>query len=116
MNAAARTMDQGSLFQGNLKKLILTFDMLLVMLLSIAIVVSSVSVVYDKNRYRQYFSTVELLQQRDHAIQVEWTQLLLEQSSLVTSEKIRRTAEQRYAMSMPDVGRIEILYNHATVT
>jgi cell division protein FtsL len=69
---------------------------LLVLLL--AVIVSAVSVVYAKHQGRKLFVELQALGNERDAMDVEWGQLQLEQSTLTTQGQIERAAYERLGM------------------
>lgn len=69
---------------------------LLVLLL--AVIVSAVGVVYAKHQGRKLFVELQALGNERDAMDVEWGQLQLEQSTLTTQGQIERAAHERLGM------------------
>jgi len=109
MNAAARVLAQGSIFRGEYRRITLTAELVLAIALSIAVLISAMAVVYVKNHERSLFSELQTEQQSAAQLQVEWGQLLLEQSTLVTPARVQAIAEQRLGMVVPGSKEVVIL-------
>jgi cell division protein FtsL len=101
MNAAARDLQQGSLFQGSLRKVTFSWDTFLVSVLIVVMLFSAVAVVYVKNQERHLFSELQQARHASEKLAIEWGQLLLEQSTWVTPSRIQSVAQQRFAMHVP---------------
>ena len=69
---------------------------LLVMLL--LVVVSAVAVVYSKHSGRELFIELQALAYERDAMDVEWSQLQLEQSTLTTQGQVERDARDKLGM------------------
>ncbi len=69
---------------------------LLVMLL--LVVVSAVAVVYSKHSGRELFIELQALANDRDAMDVEWGQLQLEQSTLTTQGQVERDARDKLGM------------------
>jgi cell division protein FtsL len=68
------------------------------LLLTLAVIVSSISVVYARHEGRKLFIELQALgRQRDH-MEVEWGQLQLEQGTLTTQGQIEKAARERLGM------------------
>jgi cell division protein FtsL len=82
---------------------------LLVFLLVVAVLVSSLAVIISSFDYRQRFNLYqELITQRDE-LQVEWGQLLLEQSAWAANNRVEQQAERQLGMKVPEIEQIEIV-------
>jgi cell division protein FtsL len=101
MNAAAKAIDNVSVFRGNLANLKLDSDMLKLGILIIAILVSSIAIIVNKNEQRAYFSELQIAQQQENRAMLEWGQLLLERTSLVTPNRVQRVAAKKLNMGFP---------------
>lgn len=75
-----------------------TFSLLLVLLM----LASALGVVYAKHTSRKLFVELQRLESRRDAMNVEWGQLQLEQSTLTTHGQIEQFARQRIGMRTPD--------------
>jgi len=101
MNAAARALEQGSLFHGNVFRLALGKRFTLVACLIACVLLSAISVIYVKNNYRYYFSQTQYLRQQSQQLNLEWRQLLLEQNTWASPTRVERIASQQLAMNVP---------------
>jgi cell division protein FtsL len=82
---------------------------LLVPLLWAGALASAAGVVYAKHRSRELFVAVEELNARRDTLEIEWSQLQLEQSAWSTHAFVERVAGARLKMAMPRPGDIEIV-------
>lgn len=101
MNAAAKVINQGNLFNGPLADMHMSKSLYMLMILVVAVLVSSLAVVYSTNSYRSTFSQVEQQEQQTHHLQLQWGQLLLEQASLATPARVEELAEEKLSMILP---------------
>jgi cell division protein FtsL len=77
-------------------------NILLVIVLIIAVLVSGLGIVYTKHRSRQLFIDLQALQRLRDDMEIEWEQLQLEQSTLVTDVAVDQRARSRLDMLIPD--------------
>jgi cell division protein FtsL len=71
------------------------FNQILVLL---AVVVTSVGVVYSKHQARKLFVELQALGDERDNMDIEWGQLQLEQSTLTTQGKVERAARDQLGM------------------
>ncbi|MGH1461378.1 MAG: cell division protein FtsL [Neptuniibacter sp.] len=84
---------------------------LAVFLFVVVVLVSSLAVIMISFEYRQLFNQhQELIKQRDE-LQVEWGQLLLEQSAWSANNRVEQQAVKQLGMKVPDIEQIEIVIN-----
>ncbi|MCP4612827.1 MAG: cell division protein FtsL [Planctomycetes bacterium] len=80
-------------------------------MLVVLVLISCLAVVMSSFEYRQLFNQhQELVKQRDE-LQVEWGQLLLEQSAWAANNRVEQQSEKILAMKVPDIEQIEIVKN-----
>ncbi len=101
MNAAARVISQGNLFNGQLAKMHMSKSIYMIFVLLLALLVSAFAVVYSTNSYRITLSLVEQEEQQTHHLQLQRGQLLLEQSSLATPARVEELAIKKLNMILP---------------
>jgi cell division protein FtsL len=76
-------------------------ETLLLGFIGTSLMTTSLSIVYVKYATRQMFSELSQLQQSRDALNNEWTQLLLEQSTLATDGRVDRIANEKLNMHPP---------------
>lgn len=82
---------------------------LLLLVLVTAVVLSALTVIFSAYEYRQLFNEhQQLMQQRDD-YQVEWGQLLLEQSAWAANSRVEKQVRERLKMKVPEGDDIEII-------
>ena len=101
MNAAAKVINQGTLFNGQLADMHMSKSLYVLVVLLIAVLVSALAVIYSTNSYRSTFSQVEQQEQQTHLLQMQWGQLLLEQASLATPARVEELASDKLKMVLP---------------
>ncbi len=74
---------------------------LILSLLSLAVFASALGVVYAKHENRKLFMELQVLQTTRDAMNVEWGQLQLEQSTLATHARIDTVARTKLGMIAP---------------
>lgn len=67
-------------------------------ILTLLVMFSALSVVYVKHENRKYFVVLEGLQKKRDAMDIEWGQLQLEQSTWATQSRIEDLARKRLGM------------------
>jgi len=90
--------------QISIKGLVVTSMLLLLVLLS------ALGVVYSSHLSRQLFSEQAVLLERSDQVQLEWAQLLLEQSAWSSPNRIERIAVDELEMVAPDAENIKLIY------
>ena len=84
-------------------------NVLAVMLLLAIVEVCALSVVYTTYRNRVLFAELETLRNEAEDMQSTWTQLLLEQSTLASYQRVTDVAEKHLDMTIPDPHTIVVL-------
>lgn len=82
---------------------------LVLVALTVAVLVSALSVVHSTHRSRLLFNDLQQLQRRAWALDEEWEKLLLEQGAWAAHERIRTQAEQHLNMAVPQPGLIRVV-------
>jgi len=90
--------------QVSIKGLIVTSMLLLLVLLS------ALGVVYSSHLSRQLFAEQAVLLERSDQVQLEWAQLLLEQSAWSSPNRIERIAVDQLEMAAPEAENIKLIY------
>ncbi len=72
-----------------------------VLIISSAVIVTSIGVVYAKYGSRKYFVELEVLRLKQDELDVEWGQLQLEQSTWATHHRVERMARTKLKMHIP---------------
>jgi cell division protein FtsL len=101
MNAAARVINQDTLFNGQLNYMRVSKSLYMLIGLLLAVLISGFAVVYSTNAYRSTFSLMQQETLQTHHLQVQWGQLLLEQASLATPARVEEMATTHLKMLLP---------------
>lgn len=71
--------------------------------------ISAICVVYQKHVSRQLFSTLQYLQQEEESLQVEWSQLLLEQGTWASDSRVVRHGKESLNMTLPEPNEVVVI-------
>jgi cell division protein FtsL len=80
-----------------------------IFILLLAVIASSVGVVYAKHQGRKLFIELQSLAAERDRMDVEWGQLQLEQGTLSTHGQIERAARERLGMVIPAAGSLVMI-------
>jgi cell division protein FtsL len=83
----------------------------LLFVLGLAVIFSSIGVVYAKYLSRKNFVALQELQSERERIEVEWGRLQLEESTLATHAKVESTARGRLGMHLPLIDEVVVIKN-----
>ncbi len=83
--------------------------LLLAIALGVALFVSAVATVYMQHHRRMQFVELRKLERERDAMQVEWGQLKLEQSTWATHERIERLALEKLDLHMPAAAEVVLV-------
>ncbi|MBY4676605.1 cell division protein FtsL [Marinobacterium arenosum] len=100
-------LESGSLPLATAAELVRPLLILLVLVLTVLL--SSVAVIFSAYQYRLLFHQHQTLVQQRDDLQVEWGQLLLEQSAWAANNRVEIQARKRLNMLVPEPGVIEIV-------
>lgn len=101
MNAAAKVIHQSNLFHGQLAEMHMSKSAYMLIVLLVAVLISAFAVIYSTNSYRLTLNQLEQEEQQTHILQLQWGQLLLEQSSLATPARVEEVARNKLGMVLP---------------
>ena len=79
------------------------------MAMVLVIMISSIAVSYSVHLSRKTVASLAILERQQQAIEVEWGQLLIEQSAWGAYGRVERIAVERLGMKMPEPGNIVML-------
>ncbi len=77
-------------------------------LLLLAITGSALAVVYTSFTSRHLLNSLQVEEKKRNQLQVEWGQLLLEQSSMVAQGKVEDMAIAELGMEVPDLNKVVV--------
>ncbi len=83
--------------------------LILAVALAVALFVSAVALVYVQHHRRMQFVELRKLERERDAMQVEWGQLKLEQSTWTTHERIERLALDKLDLHMPAAAEVVLV-------
>ncbi len=83
---------------------------LLIPLLLVAVVTTAIGATFARHQSRKLFNELQYLEAGRDAMNVEWGQLQLEQSTHTTHGKVENAARKRLGMRIPDPEQAVILY------
>ena len=73
------------------------------------VIVSGIAVVYAKYASRKYFIELQELRDQRDQIEIEWSQLQLEQGTLGTHTRIDQLARTKLNMHVPTPDRVMVI-------
>lgn len=82
---------------------------LLLPALVLATVATGIAAAYTKHQSRKLFIELQALEEARDAMNVEWGQLQLEQSTYTTHGKVEKAARERLGMQIPAPEQVTIL-------
>ncbi|VFN03569.1 MAG: cell division protein FtsL, partial [Candidatus Kentron sp. G] len=88
---------------------VIMIDRVLVSVLGLAILASSVGVVYVKHINRSLFVELQKLEQERDAMDVEWGKLALEQSTWATHDRIEQIAKEQLHLTTPNLDAVVLV-------
>lgn len=78
-------------------------------LLWLALTISALAVVYSTHRSRQLFHELETMKDQQYELDVEWGQLLLEQSAWAAPVRVEKMAANKLRMTLPQPEQTEMV-------
>jgi cell division protein FtsL len=82
---------------------------MLTLVFAIVCVVSAVAVIYTKHESRKLFVELEELTSERDALNIEWGQLQIEQSTWATHARIEKVASDDLSLARPDRSELNII-------
>jgi len=80
-------------------------------LMVLLVLLSAMLVIYSAYEYRNLFNQHQVLSSQGDELQVEWGQLLLEESAWSANNRVETLAEKKLQMMIPEPQGIEIVRN-----
>lgn len=93
----------------SLKYNLLSIKSITVVILMVAVVTTCLLILFYKHQHRDLMIEKQHLIQQRNQLQVEWTQILIEHSSLASPIMIDTTARKQLNMKAPDADQIKKL-------
>ena len=84
-------------------------SIVLLVSLWLLVIASAIGVVYSTYLSRQLFNELESLKREENELQVQWGQLLLEQSTWSGQVRVERLAKKKLNMHSPDPAAITMV-------
>lgn len=94
----------------NIKAFVSLKGLVITLMLSLVIVLSAIGVVQSSHLSRQLFAEQAILLDRNDQLQLEWAQLLLEQSAWSSPNRLEGVASQELGMRPPEAEEIQLIY------
>lgn len=85
---------------------------LLMVALWVAVLISSITIVYTSHDTRNKFNELELLRGVQNELQVKWGQYLLEESAWASYGRIESVAVEKLSMQVPSAQQIIMVNSH----
>ena len=80
------------------------------LLLLMMVIVSALAVVTSQHQARQAFVALEQAQLKQRALEVEWGQLQLEQSTWAMHARVEKLAVEQLQMELPDAAHVQVIF------
>jgi cell division protein FtsL len=80
--------------------------MLLICLLLLAMLASGIAVIYTTFKNRSMLNELQMLRNQRNELQVQWGQLLIEQSTFSLDSRIERKAIDELQMTVPEISDV----------
>lgn len=87
----------------------MTHSAVVQVLIGIALLASSVALVYVEHLHREMYVELRALERERDDLEVEWGKLQLEQSTWATHDRIEREARQKLGLRTPPVSEIVLV-------
>jgi cell division protein FtsL len=81
--------------------------------LLLAVLATSLGIVYTQYTSRQFFVEMQSLRQQQDRLLTQFGQLQLEQSTWSTHGRMERIAHEKLNMHIPRIGEVEIIFSAA---
>lgn len=94
----------------NLKTFVSIKGLIITLMLSLVVIMSAIGVVQSSHISRQLFAEQAILLDRNDQFQLEWAQLLLEQSAWSSPNRLENVASQKLGMHPPRAEEIQLIY------
>ena len=109
MNAAAKALSAGSLFEGGYRREWVSRPIIALVSLFILVLISALMVIYTKEIERRFISETQLLQTKYTKAKIRQTQLLLEKSTWMSPARLEKQAANTFDMRYPAQKKVIVL-------
>jgi cell division protein FtsL len=103
MNAASRALADSIFEIQHVRSVIFSKRHIFLMLLILAVFATACSIVSVKDKNRRMVSELSAIEKTRNELDVEWSQLLLEQNTWSAQARIQYIAQNNLAMGIPSV-------------
>ena len=97
-------------FLSHIKEQVSVKGLVVTLMLALILVLSAIGVVQSSHLSRQLFTERAILLDRNDQLQLEWAQLLLEQSAWSSPNRLENIASKKLSMHMPQAEDIQLIY------
>lgn len=109
MNAAARLVNQNVISRTYVTSILLNRSQCLLMALIIAVLTSSLCIIYATNTSRNLNAAIQQTLAEREQLHIQWGQLLLEKSTQVMQARVQTIAEHTLGMVTPDLKSVVMI-------
>ena len=94
----------------SLKAQISLRELVITLMLTLMVMMSAIGVVHSSHLSRQLFAEQSILLDKNDQLQLEWAQLLLEQSAWSSPDRLENIATKQLEMRIPETEDIQLVY------
>jgi len=94
----------------SLKAQISLRELMITLMLTLMVMMSAIGVVHSSHLSRQLFAEQSILLDKNDQLQLEWAQLLLEQSAWSSPDRLENIATKQLEMRIPETENIQLVY------
>lgn len=109
MNAAAKMIHQGNIFNGQFADIQISKSLCIQVALLVAVLLSALAVIFATNGYRITFNELQNAENQAHKLELHWGQLMLEQASLEAPLRVQTLAADKLKMYIPGRKQAKLL-------
>jgi cell division protein FtsL len=80
------------------------------LVLAVAVVASAITVVVQAQSSRHLFADLESLRKQRYELDIQWSRLMLERSTLLSHDSVERIARQRFDMVLPTPEQVVVVH------
>ena len=85
-------------------------SLLALLLIAAAVVASAIGVVYQAQRGRHLFAELAALRKEQYELDIQWSRLMLERSTMLGHDRVERIAASRFGMVLPSPEQIVVVH------
>lgn len=87
----------------------LNIQSLVLLILSLSVIASALLLVYTRHQSRELHTVLQKIQHQKDTLHVEWTRLLLEQSTWASDIRVEKIAREELNMTMPSPNQMVVI-------